>query len=75
MRGRLATPTGWQCDRNPLINTDLGRGAPVKFNWAQAFDFTPRVLLILGGVTVQRVRQRLRWPMPSFAQRAFSDLQ
>ncbi len=75
MRGRLATPTGWQCDRNPLINTDLGRGAPVKFNWAQVPDFTSRVLLVLGEAAVQLARQRLRWPMPSFAQQAFSDLQ
>ncbi len=46
MRGRLATPKGLQYDRNPLINTDLGRGALVKFNRAQTLDFTSRVCLL-----------------------------
>ena len=72
MRGRLATPVSWQCDRNPLMNTDLSVGASVKFNWAQTRDFTSRAPLILGGAAVQLVRWGLNWPMPSFARQAFS---
>ena len=72
MQGRLATPVSWQCDRNPLMNTDLSVGAAVKFNCAQTPDFTSPAPVISGGPAVYLVRQRLSWPMPSFAQRVFS---
>jgi hypothetical protein len=72
MQGRLATPVSWQCDRNPLMNTDLGVGASVKFNWAQTPDFTSRAPIILGEAAVQLVRRGLNWSIPSFARQAFS---
>jgi hypothetical protein len=52
MRGRLATPVSWQCDRNPLMNTDLSVGASVKFNWAQTPEFTFPARRYLGRASV-----------------------
>ena len=75
MQGRLATPVSWQCDRNPLMNTDLVVGAAVKFNWAQTVEFTRRGPPILGGVAVQPERPCLSWSMLLFARQVFSGQQ